>query len=167
MRKRSIRLRVLLSLLAVGGCATVEGPQSGVPFPPPPLDLRSLPPPPLRPGLGSSAMTVSTNSTAAQAYFNQGLNLLHGFWYFEAWRAFSEMARQDSSCAMAYWGIYQSLRGNNSNPGAKKRAMARAKELLSTASRREGHYIRAYAHLDSLGRRGHAPFLGEMIRQRG
>ena len=107
-------------------------------------------------------MAVTTNSAQAQAYFNQGLNLLHGFWYFEAWRAFSEAVRQDSNCAMAHWGVYQSLRGNNSNPAAKKRAMARAKALLSTASTRERYYIRAYAQLDSLGRRGHVGFLTEM-----
>lgn len=63
---------------------------------------RELPSPPLMQGIGDASLKITTSSDAAQAYFNQGLRLLHCFWDFEAYRAFKEAARQDPSAAMAY-----------------------------------------------------------------
>ena len=40
-------------------------------------------------------MTITTSSPEAQRYFDQGLNLLHCFWDFEAYRSFREAARLD------------------------------------------------------------------------
>ena len=132
-------------------------------LPSPPLNVEALPPPLLMEGLGSSRMAITTRSPAAQAFFDQGLNLLHGFWYFEAWRAFKHASRLDSSCAMAYWGLYHSFRANNRNPREKKAALNRAKSLAKGASDREQYYIRAVSHLDSLGREGHQSFIREML----
>ncbi len=55
--------------------------------------------------LGNAQMTVTTKSADAQAFFNQGLNLLHSYWWFEAERAFRQAAYFDKDCAMAYWGM--------------------------------------------------------------
>lgn len=58
-------------------------------------------------GIGGSKMKIETKSEKAQQYFNQGLNLLHDFWDFEAYRAFKEAIRQDSTAVMPYWGLLQ------------------------------------------------------------
>ena len=161
--KMKVLLLSLICAVALGCAGSVRpAPTRPDSFPLPPLDISSLPPPPLMEGIGNSRLEITTHSEVVRAYFNQGLNLLHGFWYFEAWRAFGEAARLDSSCAMAYWGIYQSLRGNNSNYRAKKRALGKAKALGAGASEHEQYYIRAIALLDSLGRKGHPAYLREM-----
>src|SRR6266849_9223130 len=46
---------------------------------------------------------------AAQKTFDSGIALLHSFWYDEEEKTFSEVARIDSACAMAYWGVAMSL----------------------------------------------------------
>ena len=48
---------------------------------------------------------VTTDSTGAQRYFNQGLAFLHGFNHGAAIRSFQEATRLDPECAMAHWGI--------------------------------------------------------------
>ncbi len=50
--------------------------------------LSNLPDPVLRSRNGNSRMKVSTDRPEAQRRFDQGLNLLHGFMYFDAYRAF-------------------------------------------------------------------------------
>lgn len=69
------------------------------------LPDEALPPPPLREGLGDAHLPVTTRVPLAQAYFDQGLRLLHLGWVLEARRAFAEAARQDPSLAMAWWGL--------------------------------------------------------------
>src|SRR2546426_7999085 len=56
--------------------------------------------------LGSVHFPVSC-TPAAQKTFDRGVALLHSFWYDEAEKTFSEVARID--CAMGYWGIAMSL----------------------------------------------------------
>jgi tetratricopeptide (TPR) repeat protein len=52
------------------------------------------------------AVTFPTScDPSLQAEFNRGVALLHSFFYLEARRVFSEVARQDPECAMAHWGI--------------------------------------------------------------
>ena len=45
----------------------------------------------------------------AQKTFNAGVALLHSFQYEEAEQTFSQVAQQDPTCAMAYWGKAMSL----------------------------------------------------------
>lgn len=59
---------------------------------------------PLLSGLGTVHMPVSTASTRAQTFFDQGLRLLYGFNHAESRRAFQEAARLDPTLAMAQWG---------------------------------------------------------------
>ena len=51
-------------------------------------------------------------SPAAQRQFNRGVALLHTFFYPETTKAFTAIARQEPSCAMAYWGVAISQRPN-------------------------------------------------------
>lgn len=60
--------------------------------------------PPLYAGLGPLTMPVTTASTEAQAYFDQGLRLTWAFNHAEALRAFREAQRLDAACAMCAWG---------------------------------------------------------------
>ena len=60
---------------------------------------------PLYDGLGSYSRKITTNSTEAQRYFDQGLGFLHGFNHRAAIRAFQQAAELDPQCAMAHWGV--------------------------------------------------------------
>jgi tetratricopeptide (TPR) repeat protein len=56
-------------------------------------------------GLGPYSRKITTHSSRAQRYFNQGLGFYHGFNHGAAIRSFQEAARLDPKCAMAHWGI--------------------------------------------------------------
>lgn len=129
--------------------------RGGVPFEP-----ASLEPPPLMEGIGSSELKITTSSPLTQRYFNQGVNLLHAFWDFEAYRAFREAARHDPDAPMPYWGMYKALGLNAAEMAEERsRALERALELSPWASERERHYIRAAELRATEGKRA---FVGEM-----
>ena len=44
-------------------------------------------------------------SAAAQTQFNRAVAMLHSFFFPETVKAFTALAQQEPSCAMAYWGI--------------------------------------------------------------
>ena len=54
-------------------------------------------------GLGHAHMDISC-APAVSADFDRSLALLHNFWYARALTAFTDVARRDPDCAMAYWG---------------------------------------------------------------
>ena len=105
-----------------------------------------LPPPPLMQGIGSASLKITTNSEQAQAYFNQGLRLLHDFWDFESYRAFKEAARLDPDAAMAYWGEFEALKMRGPAKDDTRAALDKAKSLMDKASDHERYYIRAAEH---------------------
>ncbi len=98
----------------------------------------------LMPGLGQSQFKISTSDETAQSYFNQGIDQLHGFWYFEAERSFRQVATLDPGCAMAYWGLAMA-NVNNEDRAKKFLKEARQKLMASdrTTSNRESLYIAA------------------------
>src|SRR5690242_9337016 len=57
------------------------------------------------PGLGDLRYPVTTTSTKAQEFFEQGLRLVYAFNHWEAAQAFRKSAQLDPECAMAYWGM--------------------------------------------------------------
>lgn len=63
-------------------------------------------------GTGNVHFPVTCASPEAQQFFDQGVGQLHGFWYFESERSFRQVAQLDPECAMAYWGMAMSNRGN-------------------------------------------------------
>jgi len=116
--------------------------------------FRELPPPPLMQGIGDASLKITTSSDQAQAYFNQGLRLLHCFWDFEAYRAFKEAAHLDPSAAMAYWGEFEALKMTGRHGGVqeeKDAALEKAKSLADQASDHEQLYIRAAEHEEKAG----------------
>lgn len=44
-------------------------------------------------------------SAKVQKQFERAMAMLHSFWYEEAERSFTEVAKADPKCAMAYWGM--------------------------------------------------------------
>jgi peroxiredoxin len=93
-------------------------------------------------GTGKVHLPVTASAGAAQAFFDQGVGQLHGFWYFEAERSFRQVAFLDPDCAMAYWGMALA------NINNKKRAegfMKVAVAKKAKASPREQRWLAAYA----------------------
>jgi tetratricopeptide (TPR) repeat protein len=93
----------------------------------------------LQEGYGKVHLPITTKSTEAQAFFDQGLALLHSFWFYEADRSFERAAQLDPDCAMAQWGIAMAAINNERRDAAIKRA----KELTSKASTHEQLYLAA------------------------
>ncbi len=89
---------------------------------------------------GNVSFPVTTKDPRVQAYFNQGIGQLHGFWYFEAERSFRQVCAFDHSCAMAYWGM---ALANVNNEKRAKSFVAEAVKLKASASERERMYIDA------------------------
>ncbi|HEU0210202.1 MAG TPA: hypothetical protein VFQ78_14635 [Candidatus Udaeobacter sp.] len=60
---------------------------------------------PLYDGLGFYSRKITTNSSQAQRYFDQGLAFFQGFNHAAAIRAFQQAVQIDPECCMAHWGI--------------------------------------------------------------
>ncbi len=71
---------------------------------------------PLYHNLGNLSHKVSTPSAAAQQYFNQGLRLTYAFNHDEAIASFTQATREDSTCAMCWWGIAYAMGPNINAP---------------------------------------------------
>ena len=129
-------------------------------------ETKGLPPPPLLDGIGQASFEI-TCTPEARAYFEQGINLVHCFWDFEALRAFEQAVRLDPSCAMGWWGIHRALQYNRrERAGEREAALNKAVELQDRASERERYYIRAAAELLIKNKdkpaEGRAAFIREM-----
>ncbi|MEO6806003.1 MAG: hypothetical protein ABI286_08125 [Edaphobacter sp.] len=93
-------------------------------------------------GIGNSQMTI-TATPEAQAWFNQGLNLLHDFWDYESARAFEQSVRVDPNCAMCYWGLEKALTFRSGTDAYSEKALASAVQLKKHANKTERLYIDA------------------------
>lgn len=90
-----------------------------------------------------------TCTSAAQQQFEHAVAMLHSFWYPQDINAFVEVTKTDPSCAMGYWGIAISRRGNPligaPEPAVVKdalEAIAKAK-AAGAKTQREQDYISA------------------------
>src|SRR4026207_2478495 len=92
-------------------------------------------------GMPKIDFPAATQSKEAQAFFNQGIGQLHGFWYFEAERSFRQVALLDTNCAMAYWGMAMANVNNNKRA---KGFIQKAFDIETNASPRERLWIDAY-----------------------
>lgn len=88
--------------------------------------------PPVYDNLGSLHHTITTKSPLAQQYFDQGLRLSYAFNHEEAIRSFAEGTRQDSTCAMCFWGIAYA-RGPNINAPMDTSAVRPAWDAIQRA----------------------------------
>lgn len=105
--------------------------------------IDSLAMPIKRQNIGNSHLLISTKNTEAQIWFDQGLNLLHGFWHLEAYRSFKQVIQLDSSCAMAYWGLAMCQPGFGNTDSRWVDAINKAVSLKATASPFEQDLITA------------------------
>lgn len=135
-------------------CSLLIAVQSGAETPDPapgftPYSISSLPRSPLREGIGNTTFPINTSSKQAQIYFNQGVNLLHAFWDFEAYRSFAAAASLDPEAIMPHWGIVSAIPLSTEHDLAPARAasLKRLVELLPKADDREARYVRALLSL--------------------
>jgi tetratricopeptide (TPR) repeat protein len=103
-------------------------------------------------------------SADVQPRFEQAVAMLHSFWFEAANGEFTQIARADSTCALAYWGQAMTLMGNPMTrmpPNAQRLqqglALAqRSVALASRASHREQMYADAVlAYYRDHGSRDH------------
>src|SRR6202167_2192011 len=87
-----------LSLLAIAAVAAAQSPMS--------MPMNAAPASGERLGTVNFAVSCSPQT---QQQFSRGVALLHDFWYAEAQPQFERIAKDDPSCAMAYWGIAMSV----------------------------------------------------------
>ena len=92
-------------------------------------------------GIGKVNFPVTTSKPEVQMWFNQGIALLHSFWYYEAERAFRWAIKLDPDCAMAYWGLSLSAMDGGRAQSFLKEAVKRKDKV----SERERLYIEAWA----------------------
>jgi tetratricopeptide (TPR) repeat protein len=106
---------------------------------------------------------VSTRVPLAQAYFDQGLRLLHMGWGAEARRAFAEAARQDPGLAMAWWGLALTRGAGGRFATDRAEAIRKALALCESATDQEQRYIVAASLLAERGpANGRMAFVREM-----
>ncbi len=93
-------------------------------------------------------LPITTTWDQGQAYFDQGIGQLHGFWYYEAERSFRQILAHDSDCLMAYLGLVMS---NWENEKRAKKFLEKATSLLekSSITPQEKSYFEAYQKLFS------------------
>ena len=103
-----------------------------------------LPVPMKMTGIGNSHITIKANAEA-QAWFDQGLSLLHDFWDYESAKAFEQAIRVDPKCAMCWWGLAgaENMRGDDASGVYGKKALAEAMRLKDHASGTDKLYIEA------------------------
>ncbi len=144
------RCLALLAFLAAGVSAQqpIAGMNmAGMKAVPRPAEL----PPALRmTGIGNSHIRI-TATPEAQAWFDQGLSLLHDFWDYEAARAFEQGVRADPKCTMCYWGLYkiEGFRGSDTRVYGVE-ALQQASALKKHTRKPEKLYIEA-AETESRG----------------
>ena len=83
----------------------------------------------LRPGTGNAHESVTTRSVEAQAFYDQGLNYLHGYVWIEAGRSFRQALRLDPAWPWLWLGLSRVYSGLD-DPQAAGQAQAQA-EVLS------------------------------------
>ena len=113
--------------------------------------LSAAKPATLMSGMGDLEHPVTTTSSEAQKFFNQGLRLIFGFNHDEAARSFHRAAELDPKMAMAYWGIAEAVGPNYNDPASDERfqqaheAIQKAVDLSAGVSASEREYILAMA----------------------
>src|SRR5689334_7968952 len=105
LEMRHLRMKVLtgLSIVAFCGAASVAMGQT-TPAARSVFDRYTEPIQFFKTGLGDFKKPISTKNTEAQAYFNQGFQMMYAFAKGEAVRSFRESWKRDPECAICYWG---------------------------------------------------------------
>jgi tetratricopeptide (TPR) repeat protein len=90
-------------------------------------------------GLGDFHRSVSTDSAAAQQYFDQGMRWLWAFNHDEATRSFAKAAELDPQCAACYWGVALTVGPNYNVPTMAAPRARLAYEALGRAQANAAH----------------------------
>ncbi len=102
-------------------------------------------------GLGTFTRPISTSSREAQAFFDQGFQMMFAFAKPEAVRSFRESWKRDPQCAICYWGeawawgSYLNAPMNDAEAPHAWAAARRALELKERATPKERALIDAMA----------------------
>jgi tetratricopeptide (TPR) repeat protein len=79
-------------------------------------------------------VTFPTSCDAkVQAQFERGVAMLHSYWFTEARKVFDGVLQQDTSCAIAYWGLAVNYLGNSLAAAPSPNDMTAASEALEKA----------------------------------
>ena len=105
---------------------------------------------PLYDDLGDHHVPITTDLTAAQNYFDQGIRLYYAFNHAEAVRAFKEAQRLDVDCAMCWWGEAMAWGPNINLPMDEPSAIAAYAAVQGALARREHASKREQALIDAL-----------------
>jgi peroxiredoxin/tetratricopeptide (TPR) repeat protein len=91
-------------------------------------------------GVGRSPFPITGVSAEVQQWFDQGIALLHSFWFHEAERTFRWTVKLDPECAMCWWGLSRSTEDVERGKAFLREASKRKHKL----TRRERLYIEAW-----------------------
>jgi len=94
----------------------------------------------LRKDVGAVHQKVTTSSSEAQAFYDQGLTFLHHYVFIEAARSFHQALRSDPECAMCWMGLARAEQGLERRE-ATAAAIEKAQALAAKASRKEQTFI--------------------------
>src|SRR6186713_428160 len=100
-------------------------------------------------GLGTFARPISSTNQEAQAFFNQGFQMMYAFAKPEAVRSFREAWKRDPNCAICYWGeawawgSYLNAPMTSDEAPHAYAAIQKAKSLIANADVKERALIEA------------------------
>ncbi len=100
----------------------------------------------LIPDIGTANFPITTKNPLAQQYFNQGMNMVYTYWWYEGERAFRQVINLDPECAMGYWGLAFAASEGSFVTGRAKEFLTKALEHREKVSDREQMYLDAYFH---------------------
>jgi tetratricopeptide (TPR) repeat protein len=108
----------------------------------------------LLPGLGTHTHPISTRSSEAQKFFDQGLTLLYGFNRYEALRSFRRAAELDPQALMPLWGAAMALGPHiNMDLDGDVQMNQLCEEVRKGLALREGASSRERAYMDAVASR--------------
>jgi peroxiredoxin len=97
-------------------------------------------------GIGAAHFPITTSVPEVQEWFDQGVTLLHSFWFYEAERSFRWCLKLDPDCAMAWWGLAQAVGARGAGGERGEPILREAILRKDTVSERERMYIEAWEH---------------------
>jgi tetratricopeptide (TPR) repeat protein len=149
LRLAGVALAPVLSLVACYCCPAVAEQPMGMNCMHQMADMQPVPSPEQLPvpvkmtGIGNSHIAIKA-SPEVQAWFDQGLTLLHDFWDYESAKAFEQAIRMDPKCAMCWWGLAEALEMRHDEMGEYgKKALEQAVALKEHAGSADKLYIEA------------------------
>jgi tetratricopeptide (TPR) repeat protein len=102
--------------------------------------------------LGDFEYTISSDNEKAQAYFNQGFQMMYAFTKVDAARSFREAQKADPDCAVCYWGeawawgsYLNGAMTNSEAPRAYEKIQEAVRLSQNNGSEKEKDLIRAFS----------------------